>query len=55
MQLIDFSAYLLKVLKIIFIYKSTTYKKLEDRVHINIFGTRIQNIVVGAILYGCPE
>jgi len=23
--------------------------------HINIFGTRYKNIVVGAILYGCPE
>ena len=32
MQLIDFSGYLLKGVKIIFIYKSTTYKKLEDRV-----------------------
>jgi len=32
MQLIDFSGYLKKGLKIIFIEKSTTYKKLEDRV-----------------------
>ncbi len=32
MQLLDFSGYLLKWPKIIFIDKSTTYKKLEDRV-----------------------
>ncbi len=32
MQLINFSGYLLKVPKMIFIYKSTIYKKLEDRV-----------------------
>jgi hypothetical protein len=32
MQLLDFSGYLLKGSKIIFIEKSTTYKKLEDRV-----------------------
>jgi hypothetical protein len=30
-QHLDFSAYLLKGPKIIFIDKSTTYKKLEDR------------------------
>jgi len=32
MQLLDFSSDLLKGPKMIFIDKSTTYKKLEDRV-----------------------
>jgi len=35
MQHIDFSSNLLKGLKIIFLYKSTAYKKIEDRVYDN--------------------
>jgi hypothetical protein len=32
MQILDFSGNLLKGLKMIFLYKSTIYKKIEDRV-----------------------
>jgi hypothetical protein len=43
MQLLDFSAYLLKVSKIIFLYKSTIYKKLEDRVIPSGKSNEVQN------------